>query len=89
MTKNPGFLQALALAAASALALSAAPLAAQSVESVDPDTVFEDGAIDGDLAPRARPAPQPAPDAPASEDPGNYVTYSPAPAPEHRLERAS
>ena len=74
MTKKPGFLQSLALAAASAVAIITVPLAAQEVETIDPDAAFETGAIDGDLAP----APQPAPVDDGRED--DYVTYSPTPA---------
>lgn len=73
MTKKPGFLQSIALAAAGAAAMIAAPLAAQQVESIDPDAAFESGAIDGDLAPVAQPA------SPAESN-DEYVTYSPAPS---------
>lgn len=46
----------LSLALASMVALGAGPLAAQELESVDPDAAYEtgnEGAIDGDLAPPA------------------------------------
>jgi len=73
-----GLLAALALAG---------PLAAQEVESFDPDQAYEapqdeaaPGAIDGDLAaPEGAPAPAPLPAAPAyGEAPGDYAA-SPAP----------
>ena len=73
----PAMRQALA-AFAGAAALAAAPLAAQSIETFDPDTAIN---IDGDL--EEAPGAQPVYSEPAATEPGepqdNSVTYSSTP----------
>src|SRR3546814_13253850 len=64
----------LSLALAGTVALGAGPLAAQELESVDPDAAYEtgnEGAIDGELAP---PATQEAP----AQDPSAANAAEPA-----------
>lgn len=82
----------LSLALAGMVALGAVPLAAQELESVDPDAAFETGngdAIDGDLAPPAAqaapaqdssPAPVAEPAVETYADPGDAPTANTAPA---------
>lgn len=77
MTAIQAVFRKTSLVATGALALSFAPLAAQQLETVDPDSVFAEGAIDGDLAPA------PATDAtPTIETSPDVVTYSRAPTTE-------
>lgn len=75
----------LALGVLATLAMTAAPLAAQDLETVDPDAAMQDGGIDADLSQPRAPAPvtPPAPAAnPASQPPAdptaNWTEYSPA-----------
>ena len=65
------------IAMGAALAISSAPLAAQEIESFDPDAAFT-GGIDADLAPADQASPDQAPAQTTTAD--NSVTYSPAPA---------
>lgn len=75
-----------ALAVAAIIALGAGPLAAQELESVDPDAAYEtgnEGAIDGDLAPTvgdAAPAQDASPAQPAVETYGEPTQADAAPA---------
>lgn len=71
-------LKALVVGMAAALAIATNPVAAQQLESVDPDTAFDEG-IDADLAPASTapaapdPAPTQAPDASAQGGVGGWT----------------
>ena len=79
MTAKQGIFRTASLMLTGALAMSMAPLAAQGLETVDPDSAFESGAIDGDLAPVAGPSTSPAPQPEIATVDENAVTYSPTP----------
>ena len=75
MTHFPGFLKSIAIGAVGAIALAGAPATAQSVETIDPDTVYE-GGIDADLAPVSTGSDTPTAETAPTEE---YVTYTPEP----------
>lgn len=75
--------------AAGMLALAGGSLAAQELEAIDPDTAYSaetSGAIDGDLASPAAPAPQ---TAPAADNTGNDLVAFGSAAPQSESQQAS
>ncbi len=77
-------LAGMATGALAVLALAAGPLAAQEVETLDPDAAYSQqsgaGTIDGDLAPPQTPPPAAGPAGPVSDNPlGDYAAPPPAP----------
>jgi len=74
MTAIQAVFRKASLVATGVFAIGFTPLAAQQLETVDPDSVFAEGAIDGDLAPALS-----ASASPAVETSPDVVTYSRAP----------
>lgn len=74
MTRFSDFIRSITIATIAATAMVTAPVAAQQVETIDPDAVFA-GGIDADLAPQ----PSGASTVTQTEPDEEYVTYSPAP----------